>query len=168
MLIPDTFFFLAQVTRYSDSSFATLTLTLDYEQSPFFLRDSKARERRGRVLTRGDFHALSRFASSTIPEEKWGHSQSTLTLTLQVVQKFTTAIQYHVIKYKFGKDQPRCRRKVKLYESNSQFPCYETKLYHVVTVSLEPLIMSREQKGTKTKRNSVLHIDQGNVQIFLP
>ena len=38
---------------------------------------------------------------------------------------------------------------------------YEPKLYHVVTVSLEPLIMSREQKGTKTKRNSVLHIDQG-------
>ena len=168
MLIPDTFFFLAQVTRYSDSSFATLTLILDYEQSPFFLRDSKARERRGRVLTRGDFHARSLFARSTIPEEKWGHSQSTLTLTFQVVQKFTTAIQYHVIKYKFGKDQPRCRRKVELYESNSLFACYETKLYHVVTVSLEPLIMSREQKGTKTKRNSVLHIDQGNVYSFLP
>ena len=41
--------------------------------------------------------------------------------------------------------------------------CYEPKLDHVVTASLEPLIISREQKGTNTKRNSVLHIDQGNV-----
>ena len=52
----------------------------------FFLRDSRAYETRARVkittrektrsvspfLARGDFHARSRFARSTIPEEKWG------------------------------------------------------------------------------------------------
>ena len=53
---------------------------LDYEWSPFFLRDSRASEMRARVkitprekkLAWGDFHARSRFARSTIPEEKWG------------------------------------------------------------------------------------------------
>ena len=48
---------------------------LDYEWSPFFLRDSRASETRARVkitprekrLAWGDFHARS-----TIPEEKWG------------------------------------------------------------------------------------------------
>ena len=52
---------------------------LDYEWSPFFLRDSRASETRARVkipprekrLAWGDFHARSRFARSTIPEEKW-------------------------------------------------------------------------------------------------
>ena len=53
---------------------------LDYEWSPFFFRDSRASETRARVkitprekrLAWGDFHARSRFARSTIPEEKWG------------------------------------------------------------------------------------------------
>ena len=73
---------------------------LDYEWSPFFLRDSRASEARARVkitprekgetrrgerknevtlspprlafLARGNFHARSRFACATIPEEKWG------------------------------------------------------------------------------------------------
>ena len=62
-------------------------LSLDYEQSPFFLRDSRATETRARqkitphefsprrvspFLAWGDFHARSRFACSTIPEENWG------------------------------------------------------------------------------------------------
>ena len=62
-------------------------------QSPFFLRDSRASETRARVkitprekgetlislsplrltfLAWDDFHARSRFACFTIPEEKWG------------------------------------------------------------------------------------------------
>ena len=63
---------------------------LDYEWSPFFLRDSGANETRARenhptqerrdavgreknaFLAWGDFYARSRFACSTIPEEKWG------------------------------------------------------------------------------------------------
>ena len=62
-----------------------IVVTLDYEWSPFFLRDSRASETRARVkitprekggkggfLAWGDFHARSRFARSTIPEEKWG------------------------------------------------------------------------------------------------
>ena len=62
---------------------------LDDEYSSFFLRDSKASETQVRVkitharkarrggesrlafLAWGDFHARSRFACSTIPEEKW-------------------------------------------------------------------------------------------------
>ena len=53
----------------------------DYEQSPLFLRDSRASETRKRLKITprekrrqawGDFHARSRFAPSTIPEEKWG------------------------------------------------------------------------------------------------
>ena len=53
----------------------------DYEQSPFFLRDSRASETRKRVKITprekrrqawGDFHARSRFDRSTIPEGKWG------------------------------------------------------------------------------------------------
>ena len=53
---------------------------LDYEWSPFFFRDTHASETRARVkitprekrLAWGDFHARSRFARSSIPEEKWG------------------------------------------------------------------------------------------------
>ena len=41
-------------------------------ESPFFLRDSRASETRAPFLAWGDFHARSRFACSTIPEEKWG------------------------------------------------------------------------------------------------
>ena len=47
---------------------------VEYELSPFFLRDSRASETRASVKTTptwGDFHARSRFARSTIPEEKW-------------------------------------------------------------------------------------------------
>ena len=36
-------------------------------------------------LARGEFHARSRFARSTIPEEKWGTTHS-LDLTLHPVQ----------------------------------------------------------------------------------
>ena len=50
---------------------------------PFFLSDSRGRETRARVkitllplLTWGDFHARSRFAPSTISEEKWGTTRS--------------------------------------------------------------------------------------------
>ena len=53
---------------------------------PFFLRDSRASETRARVkitprrvspfLAWGDFHARSRFARSTVPEEKWGTTRS--------------------------------------------------------------------------------------------
>ena len=53
---------------------------------PFFLRDSSASETRARVkITQsekrrhaawGDFHARSRFARPTIPEEKWGTTRS--------------------------------------------------------------------------------------------
>ena len=62
-------------------SLQTAKSDLDYEQSPFFLRDSRASETRARVkitsrvspfLAWGDFHARSRFARSTFPEEKWG------------------------------------------------------------------------------------------------
>ena len=59
-----------------------LLFSVDYEQSPCFLRDSRVSEQRARVkithptrlafLAWGDFHARSRFARSTIPEEKWG------------------------------------------------------------------------------------------------
>ena len=73
---------------------------LDYEWSPFSLRDSRASEARARVkitprekgetqrgerknevtlspprlafLAWGNFHARSRFTWATIPEEKWG------------------------------------------------------------------------------------------------
>ena len=61
---------------------------LDYEWSSLFLGDSRASETRVRVkitpgekrrhaagrefLAWGDFHARSRFARCTIPEEKWG------------------------------------------------------------------------------------------------
>ena len=48
---------------------------------PFFHRHSRASETRARVKTtprekRRDFHARSRFAHSTIPEEKWGTTRS--------------------------------------------------------------------------------------------
>ena len=72
---------------------------LDYEWSPIFLSDSGASETRARVkiiprekkatrggerekcrvspfLAWGDFHARSRFARPTIPEEKWGTTRS--------------------------------------------------------------------------------------------
>ena len=51
-----------------------------------FLRDSRASETRARAKITpprvafsrvgGDFHARSRFARSTIPEEKWGTTRS--------------------------------------------------------------------------------------------
>ena len=52
----------------------------------FFLRDSRASETRAGVkisqrapfLKWGDFYARSRFARSTIPEEKWGTTRSLL------------------------------------------------------------------------------------------
>ena len=50
---------------------------------PVFLSDSRGRETRARVkitllplLTWGDFHARSRFALSTISEEKWETTRS--------------------------------------------------------------------------------------------
>ena len=73
---------------------------VDYEYSPIFLRDSRASETRSRAkitprgkrlhaagiflsprrvspfLAWGDFHARSRFARSTLPEEKWGTTLS--------------------------------------------------------------------------------------------
>ena len=67
----------------------------DYEWSPIFPQNSRASESRGHVkitprekrrgkrkihvspfLAWGDFHAPSRFARSTIPEEKWGTTRS--------------------------------------------------------------------------------------------
>ena len=52
--------------------------TLDYEKSPFFLRNSRPSARENHptppslaFLACGDFHARSPFARSTIPEEKW-------------------------------------------------------------------------------------------------
>ena len=47
---------------------------LDYEWFPFFLEDSTVSEREASVLpfTWSDFHAGSRFACFTIPEEKRG------------------------------------------------------------------------------------------------
>ena len=74
-----------------------INLKHDYTTStlPFFLRDSRGSEARARVkitprekrrhalspprlafLPWGDFHARSRFARSTIPEEKWGTTRS--------------------------------------------------------------------------------------------
>ena len=58
---------------------------VEYEKSPFSLRDSRASETLARMkipgaagrerlafLEWGDFHPRSRFARPTIPEEKWG------------------------------------------------------------------------------------------------
>ena len=47
---------------------------LDYEYSPFSLKDSscKASETRNAFLAWDDFHARSPFARSTIPEDKRG------------------------------------------------------------------------------------------------
>ena len=60
---------------------------VEYELAPLCLRDGRASKTGGRVkitprekgetrrlafLTWGDFHAHSRFARSTVPEEKWG------------------------------------------------------------------------------------------------
>ena len=57
-------------------------LWIDYEKSPFFLRETRANETRARVKIYlrekgetsrwGEFHARSRLARSTIAEEKWG------------------------------------------------------------------------------------------------
>ena len=57
-------------------------LWIDYEKSPFFLRETRANETRARVKIylreKGEtsrwreFHARSRLARSTIAEEKWG------------------------------------------------------------------------------------------------
>ena len=77
-----------QVDLWAETLPFSVVLQLDYEQSPFFLRDSRASETRARVkitprekgeslspprlafLALRDFHARSRFAGSTIPEEK--------------------------------------------------------------------------------------------------
>ena len=70
--------------------FCSLTAHCFYAKTtsspPFFLRDSRASETWARVkitprrvspfLAWGDFHARSRFARSTIPEEKWGTTRS--------------------------------------------------------------------------------------------
>ena len=66
---------------------------------PFFLRDSRASGTRARVkitprgkgetpfLAWGDFHARSRFAHFTIPEDKWGTTRN-LRLKLLTNQNF--------------------------------------------------------------------------------
>ena len=68
-----------------------LQTALKLSEPPFFLRDSRACETRAHVkitprvkrrvspfLAWGDFHVRSRFARSTIPEEKWGTTRSLL------------------------------------------------------------------------------------------
>ena len=77
--------------RFKKQKVYDVMISVDYEQSPFFLRDSRASKMRACMkspharkarhgasplrltfLAWGDFHARSRFAHSTIPEEKWG------------------------------------------------------------------------------------------------
>ena len=68
-----------------------LQKALKLSEPPFFLWDSRACETRAHVkitprvkrrvspfLAWGDFHVRSRFARSTIPEEKWGTTRSLL------------------------------------------------------------------------------------------
>ena len=72
------------------SAFELYSRWVPLTETPFFLRDSRASERRARLkitprekgekretprlafLAMGDFHARSRFARSTIPKEKRG------------------------------------------------------------------------------------------------
>ena len=71
-----------ETTRERGAFLSRLKLPfLDYESSPFFLRDRRVSEtlvrvkitpREKRQHAWGDFHARSRFVRSTIPEEKWG------------------------------------------------------------------------------------------------
>ena len=53
-----------------------LQTALKLSEPPFFLRDSRACD--APFLAWGDFHVRSRFARSTIPEEKWGTTRSLL------------------------------------------------------------------------------------------
>ena len=63
--------------------------TVDYEYSPFFLRDSRVRETRARVkiTSREKRHGRSRFARLTIPEEKWGTTRSLLKRLIFTINK---------------------------------------------------------------------------------
>ena len=67
------------------SSSRLVFVNLTTSSPPFFLRVSRASKTRELVkitprvssfLAWGDFHARSRFARSTIPEEKWGTTRS--------------------------------------------------------------------------------------------
>ena len=51
---------------------------LDYELSPFFSGIVERAKREFAFLAWGDFHARSRFDRSSIPEEKWGRTTSSL------------------------------------------------------------------------------------------
>ena len=60
------------------ASEGTVNSAIDYEQSPFFLRDSRASKTRARVKItpreKGEewFSRALAFPRSTIPREKWG------------------------------------------------------------------------------------------------
>ena len=61
--------------KYSKNILTDFRCVLDYEQSPIFPRGQQS-ERNALFLAWDDFHARSRFALSTIPEEKWGTTRS--------------------------------------------------------------------------------------------
>ena len=48
----------------------------DFHARSRFARSTIPEEKWGPFLAWGDFHARSRFARSTIPEEKWGTTRS--------------------------------------------------------------------------------------------